>query len=112
MERAYTVKEIDYLRDACTNRWLYGTSQPSMRVLSRQYREAEKISCVEELVRTYMLAGIIAEDIWSEDSDKLAKDQTCITARIYLDGKEIAKTLIKEMAINVELASAIKRATR
>jgi hypothetical protein len=66
-EKAYTVQEIDELRNACESRWLYGTTVIPMRRLSRQYDEKEKTKCVEELVRTYMLAGIPGDDIRSAD---------------------------------------------
>jgi hypothetical protein len=67
MDRPYTVKEIDKLRSACEYRWLYGTLAPKQMQFSRQYSETEKTICVEELVRTYMLAGIVGEEIRFED---------------------------------------------
>ena len=68
-ERAYTVREIDALRRACERRWLYGTtaSLGAGTHTSRTFRSEEKDKGVEELVRTYMLAGIVAEDIYAED---------------------------------------------
>ena len=68
-ERAYTVREIDELRRACERRWLYGTtaSLGDGVHVSRPYRTEDKDKGVEELVRTYMLAGIVAEDIYTED---------------------------------------------
>lgn len=68
-ERAYTVREIDELRSACESRWLFGTtaSLGDGWHHSRSYRSEEKDKGVEELVRTYMLAGIVAEDIYAED---------------------------------------------
>lgn len=66
--RAYTVKEIDDLRQACEMRFLWGTTNPTGEMYcSRQYKESEKILAVEELVRTYMTAGITAEDIQKQD---------------------------------------------
>ena len=64
--RSYTVKEIDDLREACTLRWLHGTTTPYPR-WSKPYTEERLTKCVEELVRTAMLGGIIAEDIYEED---------------------------------------------
>jgi hypothetical protein len=67
-DKAYTVKEIDDLRRACETRWLFGsTIAVQSPQLSRSYGESEKTKCVEEIVRTYMLAGIIAEDLYNED---------------------------------------------
>ncbi len=68
--RSYTVAEIDDLREACTLRWLFGTAFPTFGSQGRVYNQEQKVRCVEELVRTYMLAGIIAEDIYEEDRKK------------------------------------------
>ena len=67
--RSYTVEEIDNLREACTDRWLHGTTV-AYTGYSRGYHEEQKVKCVEELVRTYMLAGVVAEDIYEEDRKK------------------------------------------
>lgn len=72
-ERAYTVREIDALRQACETRWLYGTTNLSGRgggFCSRQYRSEEKDAGVEQMVRTYMVAGITADDIYAEDKTR------------------------------------------
>lgn len=62
--RAYTVKEIDDLREVCEMKYLYGTTDPMQAIgFSRQYQESDKVKAVEELVRTYMIAEITAEDI-------------------------------------------------
>jgi len=82
VDRAYTVAEIDALRQLCDTKWLYGTffqhfPEPTpiydangniigyggSIYCSRSYKPGEKDKGVEELVRTYMLAGITAEDI-------------------------------------------------
>ena len=65
-ERAYTVPEIDKMRNAVEYMWLYGKkSSESVGVggISRTYYEADKAKCVEEMLRTYMLAGIEPEDL-------------------------------------------------
>lgn len=67
MERAYTVSEIDALRQAVENKWLYGSYSLSGGGSSRSYYEAEKTRCVEELVRTHMLAGHTAEDLYATE---------------------------------------------
>lgn len=70
MERAYTVAEIDSLRIACRQRWLYGTTAISGSGVSRGFRQNEMDSGSEELVRTYMLAGLVATDIYAADRPK------------------------------------------
>ena len=71
MERAYTIKEIEDLRDLCSDKWLYGSFFPfrdGCSRFSRSYKPEERDKGVEELVRTYMLAGITAEDIWAQSA--------------------------------------------
>lgn len=68
MEKSYTVKEIDKLRMACRSRFLYGTTNPeNIPRASRSYAEDQMSKSVEEMIKTYMVAGIIAEDIYLED---------------------------------------------
>jgi hypothetical protein len=77
-ERAYTVAEIDQLRSACEMRWLWGTASfgtGRSGQVSRSYREEERAVGVEQLVRTYMLAGITAADIYAEDQASAARWQ-------------------------------------
>lgn len=66
--RKYTVKELDDLRQACESRWLYGTTNFTKTIYSRQYVQNDMDKGVEELVRTYMMAGLIAEDIYAADN--------------------------------------------
>lgn len=67
-ERAYTVKEIDKLRDATSTTTWWGRYKVkcdfyiSFGLEERSLRE----KVIEEKVRTYMLAGITAKDIWIE----------------------------------------------
>jgi hypothetical protein len=68
IERAYTVKEIDALRKVVQMRWLFGTTNLKNTQMSRRYKEEELQVAVEQQLRTYMLAGIVAEDIVAEDS--------------------------------------------
>jgi len=70
--RVYTVKELDDLRAACRTRWLYGTTKPPRAGFgtSRQFGEGELDRAVEELVRTHMIAGHTAEDIYEADRQK------------------------------------------
>ncbi len=68
-ERAYTVAEIDRMRDAVEHRWLFEFSGSGPAFdggapgFSRSYRETDKTKCVEELLRTYMLAGVGPEEL-------------------------------------------------
>lgn len=72
MERSYTVSEIDALRSACEIRWVFGTTAFSTKPrFGRLYSEKEKSVAVEQLVRTYMLAGITAQDIYEADNPDL-----------------------------------------
>ncbi len=87
IERAYTVAEIDRMRDAVNHMWLWGRKVNDERAsvidgentdaivsgttvsvtstkVSRSYTQEEKTKCVEELLRTYMLAGIGYKELW------------------------------------------------
>lgn len=66
--RSYTVRELDDLRAACESRWLFGTSVLTEQRGSRHYRAGEKEKAVEEMVRTHMLAGHVAQDLIDEDT--------------------------------------------
>lgn len=70
-ERRYTVFEIDALRSACAKRVEFGKA---IKGQGFGYAEgaypAWKTAEVEELVRTFMVAGITAEDIYEEDQAK------------------------------------------
>lgn len=68
MERRYTVAEIDDLRRMCDLRFLFGTTYPSNETRwSHSYQAGERERAVEEMVRTYLLAGITADDIRAAD---------------------------------------------
>lgn len=77
-ERAYTVKEIDELRWCCENKYIWGRYNGPVKgsfiapstengftstMISRTFREADKIVAVEEMVRTHMAAGHTAHDL-------------------------------------------------
>jgi hypothetical protein len=67
-ERAYTVNEIESLRRAVENKWLFGSYGQSMGISqSRTYSEPEKTQCVEHIVRTWMQAGKTAEDLYASE---------------------------------------------
>ena len=69
--RAYTVHEIDALRRCVRDRFLWGTCVPryeaSGRGMSRSYQESEMAATVEHQLRTYMLAGVTAQDLIAAD---------------------------------------------
>lgn len=69
MERKYSVHEIDDLRQVVENKYLFGVYRgPSGSCSSRCYREPEKTTVVEEQVRTWMLAGVTAEDLRNSEN--------------------------------------------
>lgn len=75
MTRAYTVAEIDDLRDACYCRIAYGSTIPREGAFP-----APRPGHVEEMVRTHMLAGHTGADLRAEDERKAEKWQ-----RLYDD---------------------------
>lgn len=71
-ERRYTVAEIDALRRAVDEKWLFGSLARAFgpsggSLMSRSYREEEKAKAVEERVRTHMLAGHTAADLYEAE---------------------------------------------
>ena len=69
-ERAYTVSEIDALRQVVTTRYMCGSTYFSKfrsSFTSRAYKESDMYRAVEEQIRTYMTAGITANDIIEHD---------------------------------------------
>lgn len=71
--RKYSYSDIQALRAVCERIWLYG-DQPSLGMcgFSRSYKESEKDHGVEQLVRTNMMAGITAEDIYASQRKRAA----------------------------------------
>lgn len=67
MSEKYTVEEIDDLRRLCSDMYLFGSyrpkHEPGKSFSSRACREDEKATVVEQQVRTFMLAGIRADDV-------------------------------------------------
>ncbi len=81
--RKYSVAEIDQMREAVNYTWLYGkkmsdapeerfdtkailagsTQTLSFSTTSKPYNKVEKTKCVEELLRTYILAGVEPEEL-------------------------------------------------
>lgn len=70
-ERGYTVKELDALRRAITNRFYTGTYSNQTRMPYGQsgYSLAEQTTYIEELVRAHMLAGHTAEDLIASEQE-------------------------------------------
>jgi hypothetical protein len=68
-ERSYTVSELDGLRQAVEMKWLFGSYTQAGRC-SRAYYERDKTAAVEQLVRTHMLAGHTADDLYASEASK------------------------------------------
>lgn len=66
-ERAYTVQEIDALRQAVDNKYLFGRyrgpAESEDCTNSRPFMEKDRVLTVEQRVRTHMLAGHTAADL-------------------------------------------------
>lgn len=72
-DRRYTVAEIDALRRAVANKYLWGfySGPPeATHYSSRNFKEADMEKIVEERVRTHMLAGHTAEELTASDNDQ------------------------------------------
>jgi len=67
-ERKYTVKEIAALRRVCKNLWLYDAPWP-VNGRGEPYRQEDMDRASEDMVRTYMMAGLTADDIIKEYED-------------------------------------------
>lgn len=61
LPRTYTVEEIDDLSAVVEHVWLWGSLDTDG--CSRSYKPHEKEIAVQERVRTYMMAGVTADDI-------------------------------------------------
>lgn len=68
-DRAYTVREIDALRQACEHKYIWGTYGYVEGRYPRGYRESEMRVAVEEMVRTHMLAGHTADDLYASERE-------------------------------------------
>jgi len=70
VEHKYTVAEIDALRIAVRLRVLWGSTVHQPNVFGRVYKEVELIETIESHVRTHMLAGHVANDLYEADKVK------------------------------------------
>mgnify|MGYP003672117436 CR=1 FL=1 len=79
MERSYTVKEVDALKAAHKDKFLWGSyNGPCMKYdnagyssrTSAQYKEADLRICVEDATRTSIIAGHVAADLLASERDK------------------------------------------
>lgn len=66
-KRKPTVIEVDELRSVCENIYLYGSAIFGSG-MSRVFQERDMVVAVEEMVRTYILAGITAKDLIEQAS--------------------------------------------
>lgn len=69
IQRAYTVAEIDALSDVVRKLLTYGSTQPRDGIWSNPSVEA-----VQQHVRTYMLGGITAADIYAQSQYTAGSD--------------------------------------
>lgn len=73
-ERKYTVSEIDALRRAFENKYIWGWyggppyTGPGQGGSSRSYSEKEKVLAVEQQIQTAMMAGHTADDLFESES--------------------------------------------
>ena len=69
IQRKYTLDEIDRMRSLVESKYLFGTFRTfgaDRGGFSRSYNETEKVKCIEEELRTYMLAGLGPDDLVDE----------------------------------------------
>jgi hypothetical protein len=68
-ERAYTVQEIDHLRRVISEKYVWGSyhGPPSDGSMSIPYYRRELEVSVENQLRTYMLAGLTADDLLASE---------------------------------------------
>lgn len=80
-ERKYSVAELDALRIAVRNKFVWGRYIPvPMRgVMSRCFRDGEIENSVEQMVRTHMLSGHTSEDLYA--SEKPSNNRMLINDR-------------------------------
>jgi hypothetical protein len=65
-QRRHTVAEVDALRCACRNKYLWGTYKGG-RTWTSGRPPQEEVAMVEEMVRTHMLARHTAEDLLASE---------------------------------------------
>lgn len=68
-QRSYTVKEIDELRSVVQSKYISGHYN-TIFYATTEYFNANDTKIIEELVRTWMLAGKTAEDLRNSENDK------------------------------------------
>ncbi len=76
-DRAYTVRDIDDLRQECARRWMHGYGGTSITRFS--YNQQEMDAAVEGMLRTFLLAGVTAEEIRAEDAGGIRMTATIIS---------------------------------
>lgn len=78
-QRQYSAKEIDDLREFCGRRYDFGSCYDDAIfcdhgcAMGRGYSESERAVEVEQQVRTFMIAGVTAQDLLDEDKQRYEK---------------------------------------
>jgi len=77
-DRKYSVHELDALRRAVENKYLWGSHlSTGYSGMSRSYNYQDKTKYVEETVRTHMIAGHTAEDLIASEQLPSAISDKC-----------------------------------
>jgi len=71
VERAYTVKEIDELRNLCMQKIEWGSFRSNLRPGQQRMRmvQGNEHQRAEDLVRTYMMAGLTSGDLLASEDE-------------------------------------------
>jgi len=71
IERAYTVKEIDELRSVCLHKVEWGTYRSDLGFgqTSGRFVRGNEHQRSEDLVRTYMMAGLTSGDLLASEGE-------------------------------------------
>ena len=70
IERAYTVSEIDHLRNVCKGKVAFGVYTEIIGECRVGRKDYDEEVYIEEMVRTHMLAGHSAEELLQSNDDE------------------------------------------
>ncbi len=82
MERAYTVRELDDLMEACERRLFRYTTKSCgfSHESDREKQIARRATAVQELARTYMVAGVLAAEVEALNKEEREKHDAAVEA--------------------------------